>query len=94
MMDDDFLNSDYSFYSALLQPIIIFFVVNVKFVTFYCFLSELLLLCKTILCNCSLVHFLFRYCAVPYENSAYFKSILFLFENYFIPIFDGQFMLF
>lgn len=64
MMDDDFLNSDYSFYSALLQPIIIFFVVNVKFVTFYCFLSELLLLGKTNLCNCSLVHFLFRYCAV------------------------------
>ena len=43
------------------MPIIIFCVVNVKF---YCFLSELLLLKKTILCNCSLVHFLFRYCPV------------------------------
>jgi len=34
----------------------------------------------------------------PYENSAYFKSIFFLFyilfEHYFIPTSDGQFILF
>ena len=31
---------------------------------------------------------------IPYDNSAYFKTICFLFENYFIPIFASQFILF